>query len=197
MEKESGNHTLQSDEELFEACIGGSQTAFEELYNRYWSKLYAEAYSRLRREEDAEEIVQDLFTSIWLNRHKIRLHSTVAGYLFTSVRYLVIGVIQKESVRRSYRERFKVSFTDYDNSTETEINFNELQRQIDSHVRLLPDRCRKIYELSRIHFKSNREIAELLGISEKTVENQLTKALSRLRIAMKLFSLHILLWFNV
>ncbi|WP_134089273.1 RNA polymerase sigma-70 factor [Olivibacter sp. XZL3] len=182
-----------SDEELFEACVQGSELSFEELYNRYWYKLYAEALRRLKKAEVAEEIVQDLFTSIWLNRKRIRIHSSVAAYLFTSVRYLVISSVQKEIVRKNYKEFYKGHFKDYDNSTETKIAFNELQHQIESHVRLLPDRCRYIYELSRKEFKSNKEIADLLGISEKTVENQLTKALSRLKVAMKLYSFQLLL----
>lgn len=185
--------TKFSDEELFHACVDGSELSFEELYNRYWYKLYAEALRRLRKAELAEEIVQDLFTSIWLNRKRIQIHSSVAAYLFTSVRYLVISAIQKEKVRKNYKEFYKGNFRDYDNSTETRLAFNELQNQIENHVRLLPDRCRYIYELSRKEFKSNKEIADLLGISEKTVENQLTKALSRLKVAMKLYSFHLLL----
>lgn len=185
--------TNLSDEELFFACVDGSESSFEELYNRYWYKLYAEALRRLRKAELAEEIVQDLFTSIWLNRKKIHIHSSVAAYLFTSVRYLVISSIQKEMVRKNYKEFYQGHFKDYDNSTETRIAFNELQDQIENHVRLLPERCRYIYELSRKEFKTNKEIADLLGISEKTVENQLTKALSRLKVAMKLYSFHVLL----
>lgn len=182
-----------SDEDLFNDCVAGNESSFEELYNRYWYKLYTEAIKRLRKAELAEEIVQDLFTSIWLNRQKIRIHTSVAAYLFTAVRYLVISTMQKELVRKNYKEFFKGSFKDYDNSTERKIAFNELQHQIESQVRLLPERCRCIYELSRKEFKSNREIADLLGISEKTVENQLTKALNRLKVAMKLYSFQILL----
>jgi len=184
-----------SDEDLFKACVEGSESSFEELYNRYWYKLYAEAMKRLRKGEVAEEIVQDLFTSIWLNRKKIRIHTSIAAYLFTSIRYLVISSLKKEIVRKNYRDIFQDNFQDYDNSTEKRIAFNELQGQIESHVRLLPERCRYIYELSRKEFKSNKEIADLLGISEKTVENQLTKALSRLKIAMKLYSFQLLLLF--
>jgi len=184
-----------SDEDLFNACIEGSESSFEELYNRYWYKLYAEAIRRIKKPEVAEEIVQDLFTSIWLNRSKIKIHTAVGGYLFTSIRYLVIGFLQKELVRKNYKEYFKGNFKDYDNSTEIRIAFNELQGHIDNHVSLLPERCRYIYELSRKEFKSNKEIAALLGISEKTVENQLTKALGRLKVAMKMYTLYVLLLF--
>ena len=177
--------TKFSDENLLKACIDGDESSFEELYNRYWYKLYTEAFRRLKKAEIAEEIVQDLFTSIWLNRQKITIHRSVGGYLFTSVRYLVLSYLQKELVRNNYKSYVKGSFKDFDDSTEMIISFNELQEQIESHVRLLPEKCRYIYELSRKEFKTNKEIANLLGISEKTVENQLTKALGRLKIAIK------------
>ena len=187
--------TKFSDENLFKACVDGDESSFEELYNRYWYKLYAEAFKRLRKAEVAEEIVQDLFTSIWLNRQKIAIHSPVGGYLYTSVRYLVLSYLQKELIRNNYKSYVKGSFKDFDNSTEMIISFNELQEQIESHVRLLPEKCRYIYELSRKEFKTNKEIADLLGISEKTVENQLTKALGRLKIAVKALTVYIFLLF--
>ncbi|MFC6098823.1 RNA polymerase sigma-70 factor [Olivibacter domesticus] len=187
--------TKFSDENLFRACIDGNEASFEELYNRYWYKLYAEAFKRLRKAEIAEEIIQDLFTSIWLNRQKITIHSSISGYLFTSVRYLVLSYLQKELVRNNYKSYVKGSFKDVDNSTEMIISFNELQEQIESHVRLLPEKCRYIYELSRKEFKTNKEIADLLGISEKTVENQLTKALGRLKIAVKALIIYVFLLF--
>ncbi|HWV71867.1 MAG TPA: RNA polymerase sigma-70 factor [Pseudosphingobacterium sp.] len=188
--------TKFSDENLFKACVDGDESSFEELYNRYWYKLYAEAFKRLRKAEVAEEIIQDLFTSIWLNRQKIAIHSSVSGYLYTSVRYLVLSYLQKELIRNNYKSYVKGSFKDFDNSTEMIISFNELQEQIESHVRLLPEKCRYIYELSRKEFKTNKEIADLLGISEKTVENQLTKALGRLKIAVKALTLYIFLLFH-
>jgi RNA polymerase sigma-70 factor (family 1) len=188
--------TKFSDENLFKACVDGDESSFEELYNRYWYKLYAEAFKRLRKAEVAEEIVQDLFTSIWLNRQKMAIHSSVGGYLYTSIRYLVLSYLQKELIRNNYKSYVKGSFKDFDNSTEMIISFNELQEQIESHVRLLPERCRYIYELSRKEFKTNKEIADLLGISEKTVENQLTKALGRLKIAVKALTIYIFLLFR-
>lgn len=188
--------TKFSDENLLKACIDGDESSFEELYNRYWYKLYAEAFRRLKKAEIAEEIVQDLFTSIWLNRQKITIHRSVGGYLFTSVRYLVLSYLQKELVRNNYKSYVKGSFKDFDDSTEMIISFNELQEQIESHVRLLPEKCRYIYELSRKEFKTNKEIADLLGISEKTVENQLTKALGRLKIAIKAFIIYVFLLFH-
>jgi len=186
--------TAFSDENLIQACAKGNIAAFEELYNRYWYKLYAEALKRVKKSEIAEEMVQDLFTNIWLNRRKLQIYRSVSGYLYTAIRYLVLSYFQKEGVRRDYQVYYVENFRDYDNSTERTIDFNELQSQIESYIDLLPDKCRQVYELSRKEFKTNKEIAKIMGISEKTVENQLTKALGRLKTVMKICSIVVLLW---
>lgn len=168
-----------SDEELLALLKKDDIAAFEEIYNRYWDKLYVAAYKRLRFREGSEEIVQDFFTKFWMNRADIEIHSSFAGYLFTAIRYQVLNYMEKEMVRSNYKDSLQISLSN--NSTEESVLLNDLTLNLDRAVKELPDRCRSIFELSRNEFKSNKEIAEELGISEKTVENQLTKALRRLR----------------
>lgn len=157
-------------------------TAFEEIYNRYWKKLYVAAYKRLPSKEVAEELVQDLFTSLWLNRKTVEVHTALSAYLFTSVRYLVLNQIQKQIVRNSYKESLDLNRRD--NSTEEAVLLNDLIVNLNAAVEQLPLKCKSVFKLSRGEYKSNKEIAAELGISEKTVENQLTKALRRLRIGL-------------
>jgi len=176
------NLNILQDEELLQLLKQEQMAAFEEIYNRYWDKLYAAAYKRLQSKEMSEELVQDLFTSLWINRNVLNIHTSVAGYLFTSVRYLVLGQIQKEMVRDSYKE--SLSLNRVDNSTEETVLLNDLVANLNVAVEQLPVKCKSVFELSRKEFKSNKEIAAELGISEKTVENQLTKALKRLRLGL-------------
>lgn len=176
------NLNILQDEELLQLLKQEQMAAFEEIYNRYWDKLYAAAYKRLQSKEVSEELVQDLFTSLWINRNVLNIHTSVAGYLFTSVRYLVLGQIQKEMVRDSYKE--SLSLNRVDNSTEETVLLNDLVANLNVAVEQLPVKCKSVFELSRKEFKSNKEIAAELGISEKTVENQLTKALKRLRLGL-------------
>ncbi|MDR6781798.1 RNA polymerase sigma-70 factor (family 1) [Pedobacter africanus] len=176
------NLNILQDEELLQLLKQEQMAAFEEIYNRYWDKLYAAAYKRLQSKEVSEELVQDLFTSLWINRNVLNIHTSVAGYLFTSVRYLVLGQIQKEMVRASYKE--SLSLNRIDNSTEETVLLNDLVANLNVAVEQLPVKCKSVFELSRKEFKSNKEIAAELGISEKTVENQLTKALKRLRLGL-------------
>lgn len=186
------NFEKLSDQELSVLLVKSDNGAFEEIFNRYWSSLYSAAFKRVKSHEKAEEIVQDLFTLLWSKRESIQIHTSLAGYLFTAVRYLVFNDIQKESVRESY----KVSLgqvQEFDNSTEDTVLLNELKRNLQKEVNHLPPQCRSVYELSRNHHKINREIAELLGISEKTVEGHLTKAIRQLKVRLAIYSAGILI----
>ncbi|ADY53205.1 RNA polymerase, sigma-24 subunit, ECF subfamily [Pseudopedobacter saltans DSM 12145] len=170
-----------SDNKLAVLLCEGSDAAFEEIFNRYWSALYAAAYKRLKSHEKAEETVQDLFTHLWTKRKCIKIHTSLAAYLHTAIRYMVFNNMQKEGVRESYRISQQTT-NSYDNSTEETILINDLNKILEKEVNHLPPKCRSVYELSRKHYKTNREIAAVLGISEKTVEGHLTKAIRQLKI---------------
>jgi RNA polymerase sigma-70 factor (ECF subfamily) len=97
---------------------------------------------------------------------------------------MVFNHIQKEIVRDSYKDSFQASNVYCDNSTEETVFLNELIRNFEKEVKYLPSQCRSVFELSRKENKTNREIAEVLGISEKTVEGHLTKAIKQLRVGL-------------
>ncbi|MHB1178949.1 MAG: RNA polymerase sigma-70 factor [Daejeonella sp.] len=170
-----------SDEELSVLLSKAVSAAFEEIFNRYWFQLYASAYKRVRCREAAEEIVQNLFTSLWVKRN-IPIHTSLAAYLFTSIRYLVLNHIQKEAVRKNFKDSLQIGKSVYENPAEETVFLNDLKREIEKEINFLPSKCRSVFELSRKEHKTNREIAVVLGISEKTVENHLTKAIRRLRL---------------
>jgi RNA polymerase sigma-70 factor (family 1) len=158
--------------------------AFKEIYTRYWKQLYSEAYKRLKNKEMAEEIVQEVFTSLWHKRGALNITQTLGGYLFTSVSNLVIDQYRKDLVRARYKESFKLVYSETDNSTEDAILVKELEHTIENEVNSLPDKCRSVFELSRVEHKTNKEIACELGISEKTVEHHITKALKHIRLGL-------------
>lgn len=192
------DYTRLSEKELVELLREDKLSAFKELYKRYWKKLYGAAYKRLRNKEQCEEIVQELFTNLWVKRHELPLINGVSSYLYTSVTHLVIDHYRKELVRQKYRETFKlVHYQEADNSTEEAILLKDLTETIESEISQLPDKCRSVYELSRKEHKSNKEIAMQMGISEKTVENHLTKALKRLQLGLSHYLVLVLcLWFR-
>lgn len=179
------DYTILSEEELVVYLKQDKLNAFKEIYTRYWKRLYSAAYKRLKNKELCEEIVQELFTNLWIKRQTLHINTGLAAYLYSSVSHYVIDQYRKELVREKYREAFKVIHSQQtDNSTEEAILLKDLTDTIESEISHLPDKCRSVYELSRKEHKSNKEIAMYLGISEKTVENHLTKALKRLQIGL-------------
>jgi RNA polymerase sigma-70 factor (family 1) len=182
-----------TDVELIELFEQDNISAFEEIYNRYWLKLYAAAYKRLKETETAKEIVQDFFTSLWINRQQVKIVTSLQGYLFTSIRYLVLNYKRAEAVRNSYSEILLMVNNSFDNSTEENYYYKELLERVEAEVTHLPPKCRNVFELSRNQYKTNKEIALLLGISEKTVENHLTKALRFLKVHLNILVLFFLL----
>jgi RNA polymerase sigma-70 factor (ECF subfamily) len=177
-----GSYRHLSDQELLVLLKSDEIAAFEEIYNRYWAELYSSAYKRTSSREASEEIVQDFFTSLWLNRTKIQIEGTLVNYLRTSIRYRVFNYYSKEYVRKNYLESVGSLMKDFDNSTEETILLNDLTQNLEREISRLPLKCRSVYTLSRIEHKSNKEIAAVLGISEKTVENHMSRALKYLRM---------------
>lgn len=171
-----------SDRELLAMLRNHDEHAFNELYCRYWEKLFNAAYKRLKSVEPAEEAVQDLFTDLWIRREELDIRQELPVYLFSAMKYLVLRQMQKSATRLVY-DRTAI-FEDRDNSSEEWLMVNDLKMHLQSRVELLPVKCREIYQLSREEHQSNKAIAQHLHISEKTVENQITKALKRLRASL-------------
>lgn len=173
----------RSDEALLELLKEENRQAFNVLYNRYWKKLYNTANKRIKDSEVAEEIIQDLFTSLWLNRHKLNIHTSFESYLHSSVRYMIIACFQKQMNKLRFEEGFSRVNVIADTATEDSILTNDLLSVLNRKVYALPEKCRSVFELSRKDHKTNKEIAATLGISEKTVENHMTRALKILRMS--------------
>jgi RNA polymerase sigma-70 factor (family 1) len=167
-----------TDTELFTLLKQGNAAAFDEIYNRYWATLLSAAWKRVGLREAAEEIVQDLFTQLWIKRTELDVQGTPAVYLFTAIKYKVLNYYEKEAVRRRYKNNLEISD---ESSIEDIVIAKDLALRLEAEVAHLPMKCRAVFDLSRKQHKSHKEIAEILHISEKTVENHLTKALRLLR----------------
>lgn len=175
-----------SDADLWSLIVGDDHRAFATLFERYWLKLYRTAQRYVRSESACEEVVHDLFLNLW-NRRKFLKILNMEHYLKASIRYQVY----------SYQKRSRKELIFYDHDLEDSSNivsYNlgsekiraaELEQLLDSYLEILPDRCREIFLLSRRDYLSNDEIANLLKISKRTVENQLTIALRHLRFSLK------------
>lgn len=179
-----------SDPELIGLLKRGDQSAFTEIYKRYWQKLFSVAANKIDDLEEAREIVQDIFISLWNRRQQVEIKGSLGNYLAVSVKYRIINVLDKQNNHKTYLSNLNPS--EIDNSTQQWLEFCELKDRLANLVAELPKKCRLVFELSREQGYSQKEIAERLEISEKTVEGHLTKAIKALKMGLSSY-LHSLL----
>lgn len=185
------SHNSLSDEVLVSILKTGDESAFTEIYNRYWKKLFVVAAHRIKNLEDAEEIVQDIFTALWKRRSMLNLTSDLSSYLAVSVKYRVIKTLDKYYNQQRYID--SLVFGDaVDNGTQEWLAFEELRDQLAKCVADLPEKCRLVFQLSREHGYSQKQIAQQLHLSEKTVEAHLAKAFKTLRSKLAHYMLTLL-----
>lgn len=186
------NYKAYSDEGLLMLLKKQELGAFEEIYLRYWKKLYSAAYKRVQSREVSEELVQDIFTSLWINRQALNIE-ILSAYLHSAIKYKVINYLEKEMSRRHYKESQMIAAIPVENSTEEAVLLNELNRALEIEIQKLPPKRQQIFKLSRQEHLSIKQVASHLGISEKTAENQLGKALKMLKLSLKHFNFFILI----
>ena len=183
------NYTILDDKELTGLLQNGDELAFTEIYNRYWTKLFAVAANKISDLDEAEEIVQDIFVSLWKRRNELETINTLGPYLAVSVKYRVIKVLAKRSHQQKYSDYSQHIKDLTDDSTQQWLEFEELRSRLAGFVADLPEKCRLVFQLSRESGYSQKKIAAELGIAEKTVEAHLGKALKTLRTRLSQFLL--------
>lgn len=182
------NFKTNSDEGLVKLLKQQQFGAFEEIYLRYWKRLYSSAFKRVQSREVAEELVQDIFTSLWVKRETLAIE-ILSAYLFTAIKYKVINYLEKEMSRKTYSEFQIQSAIRVSNSTEEMVLLNELNMALEKEIQKLPPKRQQIFKMSREEHLSIKQVASNLGISEKTAENQLGKALKMLKINLRHFNI--------
>ena len=169
------------DQDLLLAFKEGSETAMSTIYHSYFKKLYLSAYRLLRDAHVCEDIVQEVFVSLWQKRETLEITHSLSGYLFTATRFQVLTYIRKgkanhTSLFEQLEERIWGEPT-----AENLLYQKELKARMDGIVESMPGKMREVYLLSRVHLLSHKEIATQLDISAKTVETQIRNALIRIR----------------
>lgn len=170
-----------SDDKLFDLLKSGDDLAFAEIYNRYWNRMLTVAVNKIGNLADAEEIVQDIFISVWKRRKTLELSSTFNNYFAVAVKYQVIKLLSKRSNQKKYIDTISNKHSLLDNSTQELLDFEALKKQLSALVADLPEKCQLVYKLSRDEGMSQKQIATELGVAEKTVEAHLGKAIKLLR----------------
>lgn len=174
-----------SDLELFALVKHENIEAFEVVYQRYWPELIDSAYRRLQSRQKAEDIVQEIFISLYNKRTFLELTVSVKAYLSQALKFKVLNEYRAEGVRNMY---VKHSFfrDNSKNDLANELEAKELYAKIDVTLSGLPQKCRQVFTLSRKENMTNKEIAMELNISVSTVEKHIGKALKTLRNNLEL-----------
>lgn len=169
-----------------------SSAAFEALYNRYWQKLLIQAKLKTGSEEDAEEIVQHVFMNIWKTRKNLHIQHSFYTYIASCVKYEIMATLVKQKKQqRALSGFFNTTGESRDNYTAEWVDYESTRRELEATIQNLPEKCQLVFRLSREKGFSEKQIAEKLSISKKTVEAHMTRALKILRTMMQ----HRLLFF--
>lgn len=170
-----------SDTELTHLLRDGNERAYAEIYKRYWDKIYVVACHRIGDQLEAEEIVQDVFLSLWKRRASLDLKYSLNTYLSVAVKYQVINRQTRQFRKMNEIAAHVSSLEESADTTNLWFLEKELKEQLELSINKLPEKCRIVFKMSREQDKSNMEIANELGISEKTVEAHITRAISNLK----------------
>ncbi len=169
---------------LLEALRKGNSQAFEAIFYRYYSKVYHFTLKLLKNKEEAEEIVQEVFITIWEKRKKIEPDGSFSGFLFTVTRNKIYNRIKQNLPYQEFNDYLDTNGS-YDHSPCRNFEFEELNEVIRAVINSLPPKRKKIFLLSRIRGLTYKEIADKLGVSVNTVDTQIRKSLDEIRKSLK------------
>lgn len=165
----------------------GSPEAFEMIFKCHWHRLYTIARSKIQSHDEAEEIVQGIFSTLWEKRASL-LITNLSYYLITALRNKIIDDVRAKVIQKKYWEYYKNFIPQQRNVTDEVVIYDDLSEAIEQAVKRLPEKSREVFRLSRLEGRSKQEIAKLLQLSEKAIEYHLTKSLKELKVQLKDYS---------
>lgn len=163
-----------------EAIHADTTAVFERVFKEHFKGLHSYAFTIIKDDADAEEIVQNVFYKLWERREQMAELQSVNAYLYRSVYNESLNYLKHQKVKMAYQSHTVHSNQQASNPADS-ASLKELEAKIQTAMNDLPEQCRTVFQLSRFEELKYREIADRLGISVKTVENQMGKALKVLR----------------
>ena len=177
------NRTLKN-QNLFELIIRGDKKAFDELFLLYYSELCRFALVFLRDQDESEEAVQRMFVRMWENRRRLTLPDHTRSYLLKSTYNECLKLIRTQSAWKKHHQNYYLNFIK-ESSNEILTEPDEFMPHLNKAIENLPEKCRQIFILHKVEGMKQKEVADILNISVKTVENQVAIAISKLRTELK------------
>jgi RNA polymerase sigma-70 factor (ECF subfamily) len=172
---------MNSDSEIIRRIRQGDKQEFEKLFRSSYASLVRYAKTILKDHDTAEEIVQDLFFRLWQDRGNLTIESSLNGYLYRAVHNRCLHHIDHNRVVEKYAREMAVMEQETNESPTDILHYRELQAKIAAILERLPEKCGKIFCMSRFEGLKYSEIAEKLSISVKTVEANMGRALKEFR----------------
>ena len=176
------NITDLSDCELLQSIKLDDKASFEQIYKKYWSKLYIYAFNVLKEREICEDIIEEIFIDLWTKRNDIKI-TDLNSYLYQSVRFQIFNHFRKSKYKKQLLMKFDALVEQYE--IDELFEQKELQDEINDIISKLPEQRRRIFQMSRRDGLSNKEISENLNISLQTVRNQISTSLKFIRKSLK------------
>jgi len=174
-------NNLHTDEELFALIKEGNHSAYTQIFDRFYVVLYLHALKILQDEDEAKDIVQELFENIWMKRDFLSLNGSVSSYLYACTRNMVLNLIAHKKVKGRYLDSLEAFMGQETYLTDFYVREKELKHIIEKEIASLPQKMGEIFKLSRTEYLSHREIASKLKLSELTVKTQVKRALKILK----------------
>ncbi len=174
---------IPDDRSLIERLSKGDQVAMKQLFHQHYQIVFRSIFRIIRQEETSKDLAQDVFVKLWKKRDTIEIKQNLEGYLATMAYHEALGYKRKKSNQFMNSIEIEPNMAQVDGRLEVESI--QTRERIETAISMLPGRCQEVFTLSRFGGKSYKEIAEIMGISVKTVENQMSKALSTLRLSLQ------------
>jgi RNA polymerase sigma-70 factor, ECF subfamily len=184
-----------NESELIRALKKGDEKAVEALFRSTYQRLCNYANTLLKDMDESEEVTQQVFVMLWEKRETMEINSSLQSYLFRTVRNNCLNRVKHTKVRQLYANEISALSGSAEPASTMSFH-NELQSRIQAEIENLPEQCRLVFKLSRFEELKYAEIADQLGISIKTVENHMGKALRIMRERLKEYLILIVMFLS-
>ena len=185
--KRQSEYAKLNDLKLTSLLQQGDEYAYTEIFERYKVLLYKHAYRLSGDEDEANDILSDLFLALWQKRESLNLKISLSSYLYGSIRNRVFDLMTHQKVIARYLDSIQEFIAQGHYETDERIRAKELAAIIEREIAALPPKMRKVFELSRSGELSYKEIGEMLNVTEGTVKQQVHNAVKTLRLKIHSF----------
>lgn len=176
------HYAAYNDELLLSLIRDDDVVAFRVLYDRYWKQLLVKANYLLRSNEDAEDVVHDIFVDLWKRKAELTIENTFRTYISAAVNYMCLRKVAERKTVTLNSGNYKYESADL--STQQYLSFRDLQYQFNIALNELPEKCRLIFRMSREEGMTDKQIASELDLSLHTIRTQIHRAITKLKFSL-------------